>query len=282
MKSDTREDFLPGGGWGGGSNQAFVHSGQSSWLWVLGPHSWGSCLRRKKLAGLDSDGTGNQAEGPAASFSASPSPYFGVSGRKFCANKSLLSSACAYFCRVAYFCSSFLTFSVFKHRFCTGHESCCHVAMATLSGALALASSCRLESVPPAPRGFRPGTGGRGRPQSTSWALPCSHRHSLDRAGSWEHCLCRGGGSVWTTLTSDTDTGVWGLTPAATWEHPLSTTFGYGHVLEGLPGLRKVYYRERRQMIFGQGERCQGRVQEGTKPRLPAVPSPCSRDTLLS
>lgn len=87
----------------------------------------------------------------ATLFSASPSLYFGVSGRKFCANKSLLSSACAYFCLVAYFCSSFLTFSVFKHRFCTGHESCCHVAMETLSGALAPASSYRLGEHTPFP-----------------------------------------------------------------------------------------------------------------------------------
>ena len=118
---------------------------------ALGP--WGSGLMRSLSSQfLFAQRTGQSKQ--ATLFSASPSLYFGVSGRKFCANKSLLSSACAYFCLVAYFCSSFLTFSVFKHRFCTGHESCCHVAM-EMSGALAPASFCRLGEHPPFPIGSR-------------------------------------------------------------------------------------------------------------------------------
>lgn len=108
--------------------------GRSSWTLV-----WSSGLRRR-LQSPSSDCTGDRVEYAGYTLLCLPSPYFGVSGRKFCANKSLLSSACAYFCLIAYFCSSFLTFSVFKHRFCTGRESCCHVAMETLSGVLAPAS----------------------------------------------------------------------------------------------------------------------------------------------
>lgn len=44
--------------------------------------------------------------------SASPSPYFGVSSREFCADEVLVSSACACFCLAAFLCSSI--FSIFK------------------------------------------------------------------------------------------------------------------------------------------------------------------------
>lgn len=61
----------------------------------------------------------------------------------------------------------------------------------------------------------------------------------------------------------------------------LSTNLRFSNLLEALPELRKalrltvkVYYRERIQIKISPGKRCMGGVQEGTKHRLPAVPSP--------
>lgn len=80
-----------------------VGSSYSRWSWdprSCGPGSGRSSERSSSCP------VGYRAGEQAASCSASPAPYFEVSGRKFCANKSLVSSASAYFCLIAYFCSS--------------------------------------------------------------------------------------------------------------------------------------------------------------------------------
>lgn len=115
----------------------------------------GALLSTGGLQSSCSDGLGTilmaQGQELPPLFSASPPPYFGVSGRKFYANKSLVSSVSSYFCLGAYFCGSFSTFSIFRHRFCTGHESRCHVAVEKLSWVLARAASRRWKNVLPSP-----------------------------------------------------------------------------------------------------------------------------------
>lgn len=102
--------------------------------WCQGPQSRGSgSWEALRASFLDGTGTGQRQWPPP--FSAFPPPYFGVSGRKFYANKSLILSVASYFCRVAHLGCSFSTFSIFKHRFCVGHESLCRVALETPSWA---------------------------------------------------------------------------------------------------------------------------------------------------
>lgn len=167
--------------------------------WSQGPHS-GALVPWEALRAppLDGRGTGQSEQSPP--FSASPPPYFGVSGRKFCANKSLVLSVPSYFCRVAYFCCSFSTFSIFKHRFCTGHESQCHVALGKLSWVLARASSWRRESAVPTARapgvrasGLEGGDRTHTQPAPSSPGLRSSSRALQGRAVG--ACLCDVGGS---------------------------------------------------------------------------------------
>lgn len=131
-----------------GAGQAF----RSGWccgsqLLVLGPPSAGLWFSGKLSELQFSDGS-IRAQGRVSRQRSALPPclVFWISGRKFHANESLASSARAYFCLVACLCSSFLTFSVFKQRFCTGRESRCHVAVEESSQALAEPSSCRLEN----------------------------------------------------------------------------------------------------------------------------------------